>query len=177
MGNVVGTLYALNTLVAMVGVLAGGFVLIGAIGETNTVFVGVAINWLVAIGVSRFCPNALRNDSSCPRGGSENPSFRIADRARTVLFCFGLSGFVSLGDGDHLEPHAGSYLEPRYTRSVPCSPSCSPARSGGWIGARVERWKDSLLALASFSWASPFRLLSVWRYSSMSTMPTYLCRR
>ena len=47
-GRYVGLLYALNTLGAVVGVLAAGTVLIGEIGETNTIAVGVALNFAVA---------------------------------------------------------------------------------------------------------------------------------
>ncbi len=47
-GRAVGILYGLNTLGAVAGVLASGFVLIGEMGETLTVFVGVVVNLVVA---------------------------------------------------------------------------------------------------------------------------------
>src|SRR5947209_6085800 len=47
-GQYVGTLYARNTLGAVVGVLASGFVLIGAVGETRTIVIGVILNGVVA---------------------------------------------------------------------------------------------------------------------------------
>ena len=150
MGNVVGTLYALNTLGAMVGVLAGGFVLIGAIGETNTVFVGVAINWLVAIGVLAFLPKRIaeRQQLSAPAAARIHRSgSRTAHR--TVLFCFGLSGFVSLAMeiiwSRMLVLYLGTSI---YAFSAMLTVMLAGIGLGGWIGARVERWKDSLLALA-----------------------------
>ncbi len=99
-GRIVGTLYALNTLGAAAGVLASGFVLIGAIGETRTILVGAAINGLVAIGalvLSRArgdCVERLPERTSGPvvaGSGSNAHSVR-----RMVLIVFGLSGFISL---------------------------------------------------------------------------------
>ncbi|MDR3632839.1 MAG: fused MFS/spermidine synthase [Isosphaeraceae bacterium] len=46
-----GMLYALNTLGAVSGVLLAGFVLIGSVGESRTIAVGIALNVAVALGV------------------------------------------------------------------------------------------------------------------------------
>ncbi len=150
MGGVVGALYALNTLGAMVGVLAGGFVLIGAIGETRTVFVGVAINWLVAFGVLAFLPKDATERQ--PRSAPDGVRIRRSgsQRARhTVLFCFGLSGFVSLAMeiiwSRLLVLYEGTSI---YAFSAMLAVMLAGIGLGGWIGARVERWKDSLVALA-----------------------------
>jgi len=45
----VGFLYAVNTLGAVLGVLASGFVLLGAVGERSTVLVAVAMNVFVGL--------------------------------------------------------------------------------------------------------------------------------
>lgn len=153
-GGVVGALYALNTLGAMVGVLAGGFVLIGAIGETRTVFVGVAINCLVAFGVIAFLPKDAteRQPLSAPDPAPAGLKIRgsASRRARhTVLFCFGLSGFVSLAMeivwSRLLVLYEGTSI---YAFSAMLAVMLAGIALGGWIGTRVERWKDSLLALA-----------------------------
>src|SRR5262249_45112134 len=48
-GRCVGTLYALNTLGAVLGTAASGFVLIGEVGETSTLLIGAMLNVLVAV--------------------------------------------------------------------------------------------------------------------------------
>lgn len=151
-GHIAGVLYALNTLGALAGVVAGGFILIGAIGETNTVLVGVAVNWLVAIIALALLP-AGASSAALP----STPVFEISslhrplsDRARsTVLICFAVSGFVSLGMeiiwSRMLVLYAGTSI---YAFSAMLAAMLAGIGIGGRIGARVERWKDPLLALA-----------------------------
>lgn len=154
MGRVAGTLYALNTLGALAGVLAGGFVLIGAIGETRTVLIGVAINWLVAIVVLALLPTGATDQA--PRSKQiAAPSVAaigspVSRRVqRTVLVCFGLSGFVSLAMeivwSRMLVLYEGTSI---YAFSAMLAFMLAGIGLGGWWGARVERWKDPLLALA-----------------------------
>ncbi len=50
LGQHLGILYALNTLGATLGAILSGFILLGAIGETRTILVGVTINALVTVG-------------------------------------------------------------------------------------------------------------------------------
>ena len=74
-GRLVGVLYGLNTLGAVVGVLASGFVLIGAVGETFTVFLGVLLNLAVGAtaGLLVLCgARTFRNQPpSCPWPGKQ----------------------------------------------------------------------------------------------------------
>jgi len=60
-----GTIYAVETLGSTIGGLFAGFVLLGTIGQQNTIFVAVAINLLIAnyLMINR---NAHRVDSSLP---------------------------------------------------------------------------------------------------------------
>jgi spermidine synthase len=89
-GRCVGTLYALNTLGAVFGVLASGFVLLGEVGESRTIWVGVALNAAVAAGAlalgrreawwplpdgidaSVACRTGLPTRPDCERTGHEN---------------------------------------------------------------------------------------------------------
>lgn len=100
----VGFLYAINTLGAVLGVLASGFVLIGTIGERNTVLAGVVINLLVggiALVASKVSgPVALRRPgpdvapkaaaSSQPEGAGDTLS------PRSLVLIYGLVGLVAL---------------------------------------------------------------------------------
>jgi len=153
-GRVVGTLYALNTLGAMAGVLAGGFVLIGAIGETRTVLVGAAINGLVAVGALILLP-ARAMGNAPPSEPLTAPSLAAADDSvsrrvrRTVLVCFAVSGFVSLALeivwSRMLLLYEGTSI---YAFSSMLAVMLAGIGLGGWFGGMVERWKDPLLALA-----------------------------
>jgi spermidine synthase len=154
-GRIVGILYALNTLGAVAGVLAGGFILIGAIGETRTVLVGVAINWLVAVVAMAFLPRGAMDQASRSTPTTAPPLEAAIDRPmsdcvrRTVLVCFGVSGFVSLA----LEIVWSRMLilfedTSIYAFSAMLAVMLAGIGLGGWLGARVERWKDPLLALA-----------------------------
>jgi spermidine synthase len=153
-GGVVGTLYALNTLGAMAGVLTGGFVLIGAIGETRTVLAGVAINWLVASGVLAFVPSGateqrpLAAPDTAPIGaGIHRRESRVI--RRMVLLCFGLSGFVSLAMEILWSRMLVLYLGPSiYAFSAMLAVMLAGIGAGGWLGARIYQWKDSLVTLA-----------------------------
>ena len=152
-GRVVGTLYALNTLGAMAGVLASGFVLIGEIGETRTVIVGAVINGLVAVGALLL----LRDGATTNPPGSEPPvapSITVGEDSvsrrvrRMVLVCFGISGFVTLALeivwSRMLVMYEGTSI---YAFSSMLAVILGGIGLGGFVGRRVERWKDPLMAL------------------------------
>ena len=178
MGRVAGTLYAFNTLGALIGVLVGGFVLIGAIGETRTVLIGVATNWLRRHRCSRVAAHRRGGPGAAFRAGSR-PSVADIDRPmsrrvrRTVLVCFGLSGFVSLAMEIVWSRMLMLYDGPSiYTFSAMLAFMLLGIGLGGWMGTRVERWKDPLSALAAGDGPSPWR--SGWRYSNTWTTVRYI---
>jgi spermidine synthase len=173
MGRVAGTLYALNTLGALIGVLVGGFVLIGAIGETRTVLIGVATNWLVAIAVLALLPTgaavlAPRSEPDAALSVADIDRPRSRRVRHTVLVCFGLSGFVSLAMEIVWSRMLMLYDGPSiYTFSAMLAFMLLGIGLGGWMGTRVERWKDPLLALARLEMGVAIALafgLEVFKY-------------
>jgi spermidine synthase len=148
--RVAGTLYGLNTIGAMTGVLAAGFVLIGAIGETRTLMVGAAINGLVAVLALALVPAGTASQAAEVEpitAAIDNSASRRIRRA--LLICFALSGFVSLALeivwSRMLALYVGTSI---YAFSSMLVVMLAGIGLGGWIGSRVERWKDPLLALA-----------------------------
>lgn len=100
----VGFLYAMNTLGAVAGTIAAGFVLIGWIGETNTLLAAIGMNLLVGAG-------AIVADRLGAADGSIEPRNQIftsseiqipinADQRRRRNFTiasFAIGGFTTLG--------------------------------------------------------------------------------
>jgi len=154
MGRVIGTLYALNTIGALLGVLAGGFVLIGAIGETRTMLIGITINALVAAIALTLSPMGGASDTADSQ--SSKPSATTAasnpmsHRVRqTVLLCVCLSGFVSLALEIVWSRMLALYLGTSiYAFSGMLAVMLAGIGLGGWYGGKEDRWKDPLLALA-----------------------------
>ncbi len=155
-GRTAGILYALNTLGAMVGVLAAGGVLIGAFGETQTVLIGVAINAAVAAIalVMALLPGYSVIELSPPDTAAAplpfTPHDAAARRVRyAVLVCFGVSGFVSLAMeivwSRMLALYVGTAI---YAFGSMLAVMLAGIGVGGLLGSRVERWKDPLRALA-----------------------------
>jgi len=153
-GRVVGTLYALNTLGAMAGVLVSGFILIGAFGETRTILVGAAINGLVAVGALLLLPARARGNAPRSEPAAAHSTEAMDDAVsrrvrRTVLFCFAISGFVTLGLeivwSRMLVLYEGTSI---YAFSSMLAVILAGIGLGGFLGRRVERWKDPLMALA-----------------------------
>jgi len=154
MGGVIGTLYALNTLGALLGVLAGGFVLIGAIGETRTMLVGITINAIVAAVALALFP-AIGAGASCDSPAGAAPPARssripISRQARrSVLVCVCLSGFVSLALEIVWSRMLALYLGTSiYAFSGMLAVMLLGIGFGGWYGRKADVWKDPLLALA-----------------------------
>src|SRR5271157_1821172 len=95
-------LYGLNTLGAVCGVVMSGFVTIGELGEWNTIYIGVAINLLVAVMAytvyvkdSKSTPDpAASAGISAASAASISP---YSDQVRSVvLIAFAASGFTAL---------------------------------------------------------------------------------
>jgi spermidine synthase len=161
-GRCVGTLYALNTLGAVIGVVLGGFFLLGAIGETNTIFVGVFLNGVVAIGAFRHAaggsigsPAAMISDLSGssavhPVDQSAWPP-RFSARVRgVVLACFAASGFIAMANevvwSRMLLLYQGTSV---YAFSAMLAVLLTGMGVGSFLGARfADRWPDPLRLLA-----------------------------
>ena len=97
-------LYGINTLGALVGVMACGFVLLGAVGERATILIGVALNLvaaLMAVGLHRAGavppaePSPAKAEEDPAGGDGEGTGFSPALR-RGVLWAYVLSGFTAL---------------------------------------------------------------------------------
>jgi spermidine synthase len=180
-GRVSGTLYALNTLGAMVGVLAAGFILIGAVGETRTVIIGVAINITVALLAMALLP-AYAAGESVPEDQDAPPFPMAADSSasrrvrRTVLICFGISGFASLAMeivwSRLLALDLGTSI---YAFSAMLVVMLAGIGIGGSIGGRVERWKDPLTALARLELGVACAIaVGLVTFVSMQDLPIFL---
>ncbi len=159
----VGKLYGVNALGATVGVLASGFVLIGSIGETNTILVAVAVNalvgslailWVGRVESGQGLP-ALAGDDTKP--GTPLAGERPGDGAlypahvrRVVLCCFGVSGLAALAGevvwGRMLLLYQGTSV---YAFSSLLAVVLAGLGAGSMFGGRWgRRWADPLTALA-----------------------------
>ncbi len=153
-GRVAGTLYAINTLGATTGVLLGGFVLIGAIGETNTILLAAGLNLTVALVavtvLPAFSPTRTVDIEPLEKSASSlRPSIASRRIRQAVLICFTASGFASLAMeivwSRMLALYEGTSV---YAFSAMLAVMLAGIGIGCAIGTRVERWKDPLRALA-----------------------------
>ncbi len=102
LGWSVGTLYALNTGGAVLGCFAAGFVLLGRVGLSQTVWIGAALNLAIAlvVGVGRRWTEEELSAPEAPTMTPEDtsPPAVIYDRAtvRRVLWSFALAGCTAL---------------------------------------------------------------------------------
>ena len=91
-------LYGLNTLGAVFGVLLSGFITIGAVGEWNTIFIGVAINCVVGFIALLLYSKAGENIQEVEI--SENIDSTISPYSgairKMVLVSIFMSGFTAL---------------------------------------------------------------------------------
>ena len=107
-GRCVGTLYAVNTIGACIGVAASGFVLIGAVGETATITIGAVLNAVIAAtsfalsrGQAAFQVSSAvaadADETSVSPQPSELPL--LSRRQQTVvLISFFVAGFAALAN-------------------------------------------------------------------------------
>ena len=101
LGWSVGTLYALNTAGAVLGCFAAGYLLLGRLGLSRTVWIGAALNLAIAlvVWVGQRWAGEPHTPESPPRLSGETPGATVVyDRriVHRVLWCFGLSGFTAL---------------------------------------------------------------------------------
>src|SRR3989441_7155754 len=101
LGWTVGTLYALNTGGAVLGCFMTGYVLIGSLGLSRTVWIGAALNFAIALVVwvgQRWidAPDIRETPSSSP--GVTAPAVTGHDdkTVRRVLWSFALTGCAAL---------------------------------------------------------------------------------
>jgi spermidine synthase len=108
-GHCVGTLYAVNTLGAFIGVLAAGIVLIGAIGETATILLGSFLNVAVSVVAFRMVSAARKKEGDSTTQIAPEPVAAEKTEAKSikplpiglqrfVLFAFFVGGFVALAN-------------------------------------------------------------------------------
>lgn len=103
LGTNVGILYAFNTFGAVIGCVAAGFFLIEFLGIRHTLFVGVAINFavaLVALSLERLAL-ARTTDAESEKADMDNAEQAIPETERDphsklVLWAIGISGFCAL---------------------------------------------------------------------------------
>jgi spermidine synthase len=170
-GHSVGTFYALNTFGGVVGVLASGFVLLGAVGERRTVAIGVIINVLAGVGtlilqrLARNLPGVPPDEpgpapapspASATAGASGLEVEVIARESYSsgvgyvVLLCFAVSGFAALAGevvwSRLLTLHQGTSI---YAFSAMLGVMLSGMGVGSFVvGRSIDRWPDSLRTLA-----------------------------
>ena len=97
----VGALYALNTGGAVLGCFMAGYVLIGSLGLSRTVWTGAALNFAIALVVwvgQRWieAPNDREAPSSSPRDTAPAVALYDDRTVRRVLWSFALAGCAAL---------------------------------------------------------------------------------
>ena len=101
----IGTLYGINTLGAVVGVVVTGFFLLPLVGYRNTIFIAVFVNGLVGVIAfylsSRFeePQTALGSSAEADPGSvatATAPTPRMTEREATAVVALALTGFAAM---------------------------------------------------------------------------------
>jgi len=95
----VGALYALNTGGAVLGCFMAGYVLIGSVGLSRTVWIGAALNFAIALVVwvgQRWIETPDTRESSSPRAMCLAVPVYDRTTVRRVLWSFALAGCAAL---------------------------------------------------------------------------------
>jgi spermidine synthase len=92
-GKRVGSLYAANTLGAVVGALAAGFILIPAMGSQASTFCAAATNLVLALCAFALGMQVRARQTAPPEKQGRS---LFARHARAVMVCFGISGALSM---------------------------------------------------------------------------------
>ncbi|MFC1614923.1 fused MFS/spermidine synthase, partial [Gemmatimonadota bacterium] len=99
-GSVMGSLYGLNTLGAVAGSFAAGFLLIAAFGETVTIFSAAACNLAVGGGAYVLMRHLGRGRaapaSKIESAGSAGPKSADETDSRAILLIYAVAGFASM---------------------------------------------------------------------------------
>jgi spermidine synthase len=105
LGVTIGRLYALNTFGAVLGTALSGFFLLPLLGVTNTLYIAVAINLLVALSILYLvrrqpAPSQIAETPSSPESYRLNVETNRAPLPKNVIwsvvFGVALSGFISM---------------------------------------------------------------------------------
>ncbi len=95
-GRIIGVLYGINTLGAVIGSVLAGYILIGSYGLDGTIYIAVLLNAIVGLCAFFLSPwrrvQAIKSESSSPASGQV-----IALGYRTILLSSFLVGFLGLG--------------------------------------------------------------------------------
>ncbi|MBI5806365.1 fused MFS/spermidine synthase [candidate division TA06 bacterium] len=93
-----GFLYSLNTFGAALGVIVSGLILIGLIGELNTVLIGVLINLAVSFAAMHLFNKRVivSSEKQIQAGAGSISPYRLAIK-KIILLMFALSGFTAMG--------------------------------------------------------------------------------
>jgi len=172
-GSRIGDLYATNTLGAVIGCAAGGFVLIPTLGMRTTVFVAASVNMVIAaviLIVDRLrdkvpLATASLAEGEAPVAEETNPSKSIL--GWVVLTSFALSGFASLVYENawtrSLTLVIGSSI---YSFSTMLVTFLVGLALGGFIYARFLGQREARL--------STFGLIELWvGLSALATIPLF----
>src|SRR5262245_25014252 len=172
-GRRVGDLYATNTLGAVIGCAAGGFLLIPTLGMRETVYVAAGVNMLIAVVI--LIVDRLRDKTPLPVAAEATettaPEPATQDSSSmlrwVVLVSFGLSGFASLVYENawtrSLTLVIGSSI---YSFSTMLVTFLIGLALGGFIYARALGQREARL--------STFGLIELWvGLSALATIPLF----
>ena len=171
-GRRVGDLYATNTLGAVIGCAAGGFLLIPMLGMRETVYVAAGVNLVIAVVI--LIVDRLRDKAPLPvvpEPSEATPTESEAQSASmlrwVVLVSFGLSGFASLVYENawtrSLTLVIGSSI---YSFSTMLVTFLIGLALGGFFYARVLGQREARL--------STFGLIELWvGLSALATIPLF----
>jgi spermidine synthase len=150
----VGTLYALNTGGAVLGCFLAGYVLIGRLGLSQTVWIGAALNLAIALvvwGIQLYTKEELP-ESEAPLSTFEEalPAASVYDRktVRLVLWSFALSGYTALSY-EVLWTRALTFFigNSTYAFSAMLTTFLCGLALGSFLFARLSDRRQNLLAL------------------------------
>ncbi len=133
--SALGRLYAINTFGALCGVLATGFILLGAIGETKCLFLAAGMN-IVAALLTLAVPVGEGSTAGQPRTVYDDTDYPTAAR-RWALVAFFASGFTALAYEVLWSRLLVLYLETSiYAFSAMLGLFLSGIAAGSWLAAR-----------------------------------------
>ena len=171
-GRRIGDLYATNTLGAVIGCAAGGFLLIPTLGMRETVYVAAGVNLVIAVVI--LIVDRLRDKAPLPVVPEPSESTPTESEAHSasmlrwvVLVSFGLSGFASLVYENawtrSLTLVIGSSI---YSFSTMLVTFLIGLALGGFFYARILGQREARL--------STFGLIELWvGLSALATIPLF----
>ena len=148
LGRGLGTLYAVNTLGAVLGSFLAGFVLVASFGTQGSVAIAVAINVVVGLVVwmlerSTTSEPATESDEVQLRPPSGKSGARVKEPATQMNYAvlmavFAMSGFASLGYEIYWTRALQHFLgNSTYAFSAMLTTFLLGLAAGGWVGGRI----------------------------------------